>query len=177
MVLMWSGSTLPQMMSDRKRAFFHGHSFTAHPIGCAVALASLEVTLRDDVPDALDRIGKKIENGLRARLRVNDPDHALTSEVRRTGGIVAVDLALPEGSPGGWLADLAPKLRAEAVARGVLLRPLGPVLYAMPPACTTEEQCERIPYATLRLLADGLGCDPTDLLPTEPESTDEQFAN
>jgi adenosylmethionine-8-amino-7-oxononanoate aminotransferase len=109
-----------------------------------VALASLEVTLRDDVPDKLDRIGKKIENGLRARLRVNDADHRLAGEVRRTGGIVAVDLALPEGSPGGYLADLAPKLRAEAVARGVLLRPLGPVLYAMPPACTTEEQCERI---------------------------------
>jgi len=129
---------------DRKRAFFHGHSFTAHPIGCAVALASLEVTLRDDVPGALDRIGKQIENGLRARLRVGDPDHARTSEVRRTGGIVALDLVLPEGSPGGWLADLAPKLRAEAIARGVLLRPLGPVLYAMPPACTTEAQCERI---------------------------------
>jgi len=129
---------------ERGRAFFHGHSFTAHPIGCAVALASLEKTLREDVPNALDKIGKKIENGLRARLRVADPDHALTSEVRRTGGIVAVDLTLPEGSPGGYLADLAPKLRAEAVARGVLLRPLGNVLYAIPPACTTEEQCERI---------------------------------
>ncbi|MHC4845465.1 MAG: adenosylmethionine--8-amino-7-oxononanoate transaminase [Planctomycetota bacterium] len=129
---------------DRGRAFFHGHSFTAHPIGCAVALASLEKTLRDDVPDALDKIGKKIENGLRARLRVADPDHTRTSVVRRTGGIVALDLTLPEGSPGGYLADLAPKLRAEAVARGVLLRPLGNVLYAIPPACTTEEQCERI---------------------------------
>ncbi|MBW1884189.1 MAG: helix-turn-helix domain-containing protein [Deltaproteobacteria bacterium] len=40
-----------------------------------------------------------------------------------------------------------------------------------------EEQCERIPYATLRLLADGLGCDPADLLPTEPASTDEQFTH
>jgi adenosylmethionine-8-amino-7-oxononanoate aminotransferase len=129
---------------DRGRAFFHGHSFTAHPIGCAVALASLELTLREDVPDKLDKIGKKIENGLRARLRMHDPDHARTGEVRRTGGIVAVDLVLPEGSPGGYLADLAPKLRSEAIARGVLLRPLGPVLYAMPPACTSEAQCERI---------------------------------
>jgi adenosylmethionine-8-amino-7-oxononanoate aminotransferase len=129
---------------ERKRAFFHGHSFTAHPIGCAVALASLEVTLRDDVPGMLDRVGKRIENSLRARLRLDDPEHARTGDIRRTGGIVALDLTLPEGSPGGYLADLAPRLRAEAVARGVLLRPLGPVLYAMPPACTTEEQCERI---------------------------------
>ena len=71
------------LSEDRARAFFHGHTFTAHPIGCAVARASLELCLEDDVPAKLEHIGRRIEAGL-----------ALPG-VRRRGGIVALDLAQP----------------------------------------------------------------------------------
>ena len=60
--------------------------------------------------------------------------------LRRTGGIVALDL--PGG--GGWLAGDPLALRARAFELGVLLRPLGNVVYALPPACTTEAQCASI---------------------------------
>ena len=129
------------LSTDRARMFFHGHSFTAHPLACAVARASLALVRAEDTPAMLDALGRKIELSLRARLRTGDPARARTGEVRRTGGIVAVDLALPAG---GYLASAAPRLRAAAVERGVLLRPLGNVLYALPPACTTEAQAERI---------------------------------
>ena len=102
--------------------------------GCAVARASLALCLEEDVPAKLDHIGRRIEAGL------GPPD------VRRRGGIVAVDLPAGEGAP-GYLSSLSLRLRAAAIERGVLLRPLGNVLYAMPPACTTDEQCDRIAAA------------------------------
>lgn len=119
---------------DRSRAFFHGHSFTATPTGCAVALESLALCREDDVPARLDRVGRRIEAGLELE------------GVRRRGGIVAVDLATPAGDA-GYLSTLGPSLRAAAVEEGVLLRPLGNVLYALPPACTSDEQCDRIAAA------------------------------
>ena len=56
--------------------------------------------------------------------------------MRRTGGICAFDLVPPGDAARGYLSELQPKLRAAALERGVLLRPLGNVLYAMPPAST-----------------------------------------
>jgi adenosylmethionine-8-amino-7-oxononanoate aminotransferase len=143
------------LAQDRSRTFFHGHSFTAHPMACAVALASLAIVKEEDTPAKLDAMGRKLENSLRARLRASDPDRTRTGPVRRTGGIVAVDLVPPKGEASGYLAGAAPRLRAAANERGVLLRPIGNVLYALPPSCTTEAQTERIAtvMAELALLA------------------------
>ncbi len=130
--------------SERRRMLAHGHSMTAHPIGCAVALESLALCRENDVAARLDAIGARIEAGL-APLR-GDPR---VRELRRCGGIVAFDLApQPSGaSSGGYFTELAPRLRARAIDHGVLLRPLGDVVYALPPACTTEAQCDAIAAA------------------------------
>lgn len=127
------------LSSSRAQAFFHGHSFTAHPVGCAVARASLRLCLEEDVPGKLAAVGERIATGLEGL--IGDPR---VTGLRRLGGVVALDLVPPPGDRQGYLADLAPRLRAEALRRGVLLRPLGNVLYAMPPACTTGAQCTRI---------------------------------
>lgn len=134
------------LSSDKRRTFFHGHSFTANPIGCAAALASLESNLTSDVPARLDAIGARIE----ARLAANPPANA--GPLRRTGGIVAFDLEVPPGDA-GYLSRVTSDLRALAIERGVLLRPLGNVLYAMPPACTTDAQADRIADVLLELAA------------------------
>lgn len=125
--------------TERSHALFHGHSFTANPIGCAVALASIDLALREDVPAKLEHVGKTIERELRTRLLAS----ARVRDLRRTGGIVAFDLAGADG----YLASDPRRLRAQALAHGVLLRPLGNVVYALPPACTTESECERIAAA------------------------------
>jgi adenosylmethionine-8-amino-7-oxononanoate aminotransferase len=57
----------------------------------------------------------------------------------------AVELADPGGR--GYLADVGPKMAAVALARGVLLRPLGNVLYALPPLCTTDAELDSISAA------------------------------
>ena len=136
---------------DRSRAFFHGHSFTANPVGCAVARASLALALRTRLPARLDALGARIEAALRAGLPARLPAERL--RLRRTGGIVACDVPLPPGAGGGYLSELGPRLRRAAVARGVLLRPLGDVLYAIPPAATSDEQADRIGAVMAELAA------------------------
>lgn len=128
---------------DRARALFHGHSFTANPIGCAVARASLDLVRERDVPARLDAIGARIH----ARLADHLGPRAAALSLRRTGGSVALD----RPDPGGYLATPTLELRRRALEHGVLLRPLGNVLYALPPACTTDDQCERIADSLLDL--------------------------
>ena len=70
--------------------------------------------------------------------------------MRRTGGIVAFDLVVPEGDA-GYLSRVTADMRKRAIELGVLLRPLGNVLYAMPPACTSPEQADRIADVLLEL--------------------------
>ncbi len=134
---------------ERSKAFFHGHTFTGNPVGCAVARASLAVCREEDTPGRLERIGALIEANLVDAL-ADDPR---VESLRRTGGVVAFDLVPPEGSERGYLSDLQPRLRAAAIERGVLLRPLGNVLYAMPPASTTTDQCERIAEVMVELVS------------------------
>ena len=135
---------------ERARAFFHGHTFTANPVGCAAALASLEVLEREDTPGRLDAIGRTIHGALDDLAQ-----HPAVRDLRRCGGAVALDLA---GGEEGYLASMAPRLRAAAIERGVLLRPLGNVLYALPPSCLTEAEALRV-AAVMRelveLAADG----------------------
>lgn len=129
------------LSEDRRKTFFHGHSFTANPMGCAVGVASLELCLEDDIPAQLDSIGARIE----ARLAP-----AVPGPVRRTGGIVAFELESPDADA-GYLSTRSKALRERAVERGVLLRPLGATLYALPPACTTEAQCDQIADVMIEL--------------------------
>ena len=139
------------LAEDRARALFHGHTFTAHPIGCAVALASLELLREGNLPARFRAIGEELEHGLRA-LR----DRPSVRNLRRLGGMVAFDL-VPEGEGReGYLAQMALRARELAVQRGVLLRPLGNVVYALPPACVREEELEAI-AATMVAIADECG--------------------
>lgn len=142
-------SLYEEFLSDeRARAFFHGHTFTAHPVGCAAALASLDVVAREDTPARLEAIGRTIHGELE-----DLASHPRVRDLRRLGGMVALDLAADDA---GYLADLGPRLRAAAIERGVLLRPLGNVLYALPPSCTSEEEARRI-AAVMRELVEAAG--------------------
>jgi len=127
------------LTDDRSRTFFHGHSFTAHPLACAVALANWR-ELADGVHPALARM-EAFWNTSLAPLR----EQPRVREVRVRGTIAAVELDVP----GGYLADIGSQLRATCLERGVLLRPLGNVLYAMPPFCTSDASLEQIADAMI----------------------------
>jgi len=121
--------------TDKSEMLFHGHSFTAHPLGCAAALASLDLMERENTVCRLDDLGRRLEAGLRQRL---GSARAEQLALRRCGGIVALDLF----AGGGYLDDVVGRIRTLARERGCLLRPLGPVLYAMPPASTTDAEAD-----------------------------------
>jgi adenosylmethionine-8-amino-7-oxononanoate aminotransferase len=125
------------LSDDRSRTFFHGHSFTANPLACAVALASLDLFEADDTLGRVKRLEAELKSGLEP-LR-NLP---LVGDVRVIGGVGAIELVSDRvtKSAGGYLDQVGPTLAAAFLERELLLRPLGNVLYFMPPYVITEEE-------------------------------------
>lgn len=120
------------LSKDRSRTFFHSSSYTANPIACAAAAANLEIWRTEPV---LERILALSQNqALCLNELQTDPRIA---NLRQLGTISAFELA--DLQP-GYLADVALKLRARLLERGVLLRPLGSTVYIMPPYCTTKDE-------------------------------------
>jgi len=124
---------------DSSRTFFHGHSFTAHPLACAVAAANwrLLTAIVNRKAERLEPFWSKALTPLR--------NHPNVADVRIRGAIAAVELR----APGGYLAPVGRKLRHACLERGVLLRPLGSVLYAMPPLCTSDASLAQIADAMI----------------------------
>jgi adenosylmethionine-8-amino-7-oxononanoate aminotransferase len=125
------------LSDDRTRTFFHGHSYTANPLACAVALASLDL-FRDT--GTLDRV-LALEDWLRAGL---EPLRELpvVGDIRVLGGVGIVELVADRATKtaGGYLDQAGPLLTAAFLARGLLLRPLGNVVYVMPPYVITRDE-------------------------------------
>jgi len=127
------------LSDDRSKTFFHGHSYTANPLACAVALESLKIFRDEDVlagVNALERQLKLKLEPLRALQHVGD--------VRVIGGVGVVELMRDHasGATTGYLDRIGPLLTAEFLQRGLLLRPLGNVLYFMPPYVISEEETD-----------------------------------
>ncbi len=116
---------------DRSQQFFHSSSYTANPIGCAAALANLDVWRDEPVLERIDTLARRQAEGLAGLAEVPG-----LLNPRQCGTMIAVDLATGDA---GYLADVAPKLKAFFLERGLLLRPLGNTIYVMPPYCISGE--------------------------------------
>lgn len=114
---------------DRRQTLFHGHSYTANPIACAAGRASL--TLLDA---ACAQRREAIEGAHREHLARLAP-HPRVRRTRVLGTVAAFDL---DGET-GYLSAVGGELAAFALRNGVLLRPLGNVVYVLPPFCTTVD--------------------------------------
>jgi adenosylmethionine---8-amino-7-oxononanoate aminotransferase len=121
------------LSEDRSRTFFHGHSFTANPLACAVAVCNMRLLLgesRNNV-SRIERYWRQAFAGI--------------ANVRIQGTIAAIEVE----ASGGYLADIGQKMRRRCFELGVFLRPLGNVLYAMPPLCTSVESLQKIATAMI----------------------------
>jgi adenosylmethionine-8-amino-7-oxononanoate aminotransferase len=120
--------------SDRARTFFHGHSFTANPLACAVAVCNYRQLLQAPLtpPLRMENYWRRAFENLEGKSRIKD--------VRVRGSIAAIEFA----ADGGYLAEIGEHMRQKCLSMGVFLRPLGNVLYAMPPYCTSERSLERV---------------------------------
>lgn len=115
------------LSDDRRRTLFHGHSYTANPIACAAARASLRL-----FDDASEQRRTTIHDTHVERLR-SLSQHRLVQNTRVIGTVAAFDINV--GS--GYLSPVGHELAAFALERNVLLRPLGNVAYILPPYCAT----------------------------------------
>ncbi|HUX66018.1 MAG TPA: adenosylmethionine--8-amino-7-oxononanoate transaminase [Terriglobales bacterium] len=124
------------LQRDRRQTLFHGHSFTGNPLGCAAALASLQL-FRDE--PVLPRIAAIAAHHAVRLERVRH--HPRVGDVRQAGSVAALELA---DAGAGYLADVGPRLQQFYLQQGVLLRPLGPVVYVLPPYCIQGSELDRI---------------------------------
>ena len=133
------------LSQDKMKAFYHGHSYTANPLACAAALASLDLLeKRKCVEDILRIINK--HSGFAKEL-INIPK---VKNIRQLGTIIAFDI-ITEGQA-GYFNNIASWLKAEFLKRNVILRPLGNTVYILPPYCITSEQLEKVYDAIIDVL-------------------------
>ncbi|MNE36045.1 L-Lysine-8-amino-7-oxononanoate aminotransferase [compost metagenome] len=120
------------LSQDRSKTFFHSSSYTANAIACAAAVANLEVWRSEPVEARIAQLAAQHTR----QLQRFENDARFTS-IRQCGTIAALDLASPSG---GYMAEIGPRLRRLFRERAILLRPLGNVIYLMPPYCTSAEE-------------------------------------
>jgi adenosylmethionine-8-amino-7-oxononanoate aminotransferase len=126
------------------RAFAHGHSYTANPLGCAAALASLDL-FEDGAWHARAEAISARHRAFLDRLA----GHPKVSRRRLMGTIAAFDV----GAEGGYSAAIGPVLKRAFLDRGLLLRPLGNVVYLMPPYCIDDADLDHA-YAEIAAVLD-----------------------
>jgi len=122
---------------QRLTAFLHSHSYTGNPLGCRAALATLDIFADDDV---INR-----NHALAAHLKAAAApfaEHSHVAEVRQCGMIVAIELVKDKitREPFPWQERRGLRVYQHALQQGVLLRPLGNVVYFMPPFVITPEE-------------------------------------
>jgi adenosylmethionine-8-amino-7-oxononanoate aminotransferase len=121
------------LSEDRRKTFFHGHSFTANPLACAVARASLELFERENTLAKVKKINQKF-NDRAVEFRALET----VKDVRVCGAIIIFELK----DANGYLANIGQMLSQEFLRRAILLRPLGNVLYFMPPYAIAENEID-----------------------------------
>jgi len=124
---------------EERKTFFHGHSYTGNPLGCAVALASLELLL-----ERLPALPAKVER-LRAGLAPL-ADHPFVAEVRQAGFMVGIEIVADRATrtPFPYGAQVGFIVARHARRRGMLVRPIGSVLIFMPPLAATEAELDEM---------------------------------
>jgi adenosylmethionine-8-amino-7-oxononanoate aminotransferase len=125
---------------QRLHTFFHGHSYTGNALACAAANASLQIF--DDEP-VFDRIAA-IADVNTERLAEMRQQHQV-GDTRQIGTMGAIELRAEDA---GYLSAMRPKLYAFFIERGILLRPLGNVVYVLPPYVISRDELHRV-YDTI----------------------------
>ncbi len=121
---------------DRTRTFFHGHSYTGNPLACAAGIASLKIFESEPVFDRIAGIER-----IHAERLPSLKSHPAVVDVRSIGTVAALELGAEDV---GYLSDLRPFLYDFFLAKGVLLRPLGNIVYILPPYAIRPSELHRV---------------------------------
>ncbi len=121
------------------RAFLHSHSYTGNPLACAAALATLDIFEQDQVIEANKALSARM-----ASATAHLVEHPHVAEVRQTGMALAIEMVKDKAGKVAypWQERRGLKVFEHALSRGALLRPLGSVVYFLPPYVITPEQID-----------------------------------
>ncbi|SHF78592.1 adenosylmethionine--8-amino-7-oxononanoate transaminase [Chryseobacterium vrystaatense] len=133
------------LSDDKYKTLFHGHSFTANPLACTAALASMELLLKEETLAAIKRISR--EHSEFAGILSKHPD---VENVRQTGTILAFEYKTDQNT--SYFNHIGKVLYDEFLQRGIIMRPLGNVMYLVPPYCITTEELNFIYQNILEVL-------------------------
>lgn len=123
------------LSKDVAKGFFHAHTYSAHPVGCAAALAALRLLRSDVISEQRDFVARSHQDFLEGM-----QDHGNIRDIRTQGMVLAMDLRVDSQRYGG-LRDV---LYRFFMSQGINLRPLGNTVYALPPFVIEPQQLERI---------------------------------
>jgi adenosylmethionine-8-amino-7-oxononanoate aminotransferase len=121
------------LSADKLKTLFHGHSYTANPVSCAAALASMDLFMAPETNANINRIVLAHQQ-FAAKIK----HHPQIKTIRQTGTILAMEWQTGEGT--SYFSSLRDKLYTYFLNAGIILRPLGNVIYILPPYCITDEQ-------------------------------------
>lgn len=140
---------------SRERAFLHSHSYTGNPLACAAALATLQIFADDDIIARNQRTAAHM-----TQFAAQIGEHSAVADVRQAGMIVAFELTQggDKRTPFPAAARVGLQAYRAALARGVVLRPLGDVLYWMPPYCVDDAQLALLADTTRHAIAEAVAC-------------------
>lgn len=118
---------------DKTKTFFHGHSYTANPTACSAALASMDLMEKEETWHQIELISNchtKFVSGIQT--------HAKLLDVRSLGTVLALELKTEEHTH--YLNNASESIASYFLKNGIIIRPLGNVLYLIPPYCITEKE-------------------------------------
>ncbi len=127
--------------NDTNKALFHGHTFTANPTGCAAALASINLLQTDEMQLNILRI-----NSLHLAFESKIKSHPKVKTTRVLGVIFALEIKTETQE--SYYGTMRNKLYNFFIENGIILRPVGNIVYILPPYIITDSQLEKV-YTTV----------------------------
>lgn len=134
------------LSEDKTKALLHGHSFTGNALACAAACASLDLFELSSTSAKIEQLCKWNENFSKELNK-----HSSVLEVRHLGTILAIELNTGEGN--SYFSSIRDEAYDYFLAHGILMRPLGNVIFINPPYCILDEEYE-IARKTIRSFLD-----------------------
>jgi adenosylmethionine-8-amino-7-oxononanoate aminotransferase len=122
---------------DINKALFHGHTFTANPTGCAAALASLTLLKTEEMQHNLARI-----NASHLEFKKRVENHPMVTTTRVLGVIFALEIKTETSA--SYYGTLRNRLYDFFIENGVILRPVGNIVYILPPYVITDAQLQKV---------------------------------
>lgn len=129
---------------DMRQAFLHGHSYTANPIACRVALETLRMLGEPEWQAKVTEI-----TDWQKQFLEEIANHPKIHAARQLGTIAAMEIS--DEDPNYFKGDFSYRFNQAALKKGVLLRPLGGTVYSVPPYCITKPQLKKV-YSTIEEL-------------------------